>query len=335
MPHAQKVLYVEKLGVLRTHGGEEALAMMDRGMNKIVIITRRTRLEDLIRKYNTVGQARFYIEHMGMDFDDYVREDETYRQAVKSVLDAASGLARVQTIDREYLPNMIFGEKDVCVAVGQDGLVANAMKYLDGQPLIGMNPDVKRYDGVLLPYEAGQAPDVLRRVLADRHDQREITMAQVTTKDGQSLLAVNDFFVGCGSHASARYQIAWNGREENQSSSGIIISTGLGATGWFKSVIEEAKAIAAYFGCGQIPFEPIKWSEKKLTFVVREPFPSVATQTGIVFGSIEKGKKLKVVSNMPMGGVIFSDGMEEDRLEFQSGNEAEICVAGKVGRLVQ
>ena len=169
---------------------------MERGMNKIVIITRRTRLEELVRKYNTVGQARFFIEHMGMDFEDYVAEDAVYRQAVKTVTDAAGELARVQTIDREYLPNMIFGERDVCVAVGQDGLVANAMKYLEDQPLVGINPDARRNDGILLPYEAGQARDVLRRVLAENYDCKEITMAEVKTRDGQSLLAVNDLFVG-------------------------------------------------------------------------------------------------------------------------------------------
>lgn len=307
---------------------------MERGMNKIVIVTRRTRLEELIRKYNTIGQARFFMEHMGMDFEDYVTEDRVYREAVKLVTQEAQGLARVQVIDREYLPNMIFGERDVCVCVGQDGLVANAMKYLEGQPLVGINPDPKRFDGLLLPYEAGEATGVLKKVLAQKHASKDVTMAQVTTKDGQSLLAVNDFFVGSQSHVSARYQISWEGRMENQSSSGIIISTGLGSTGWYKSVIQEASAIAAYFGGGQIPYKPIKWNEKKLSFVVREPFASVSTQAGIVFGTIESGAKLRVTSNMPAGGVIFSDGMEEDRLEFHSGNEAVIGVAGKTGRLV-
>ena len=308
--------------------------MVERGMNKIVIITRRTRLEDMIRKYNTVGQARFFVEHMGMDFDDFVTEDEQYHRAVNTVKEAAEKLARVQMIDREYLPNMIFGQNDICVVVGQDGLVANSMKYLDGQPLIGINPDVARFDGILLPYEAGDAEAVFKRVLAGRHGNREITMAEVTTRDGQSLLAVNDLFIGCNSHASARYRIEWESRKENQSSSGIIVSTGLGATGWYKSVIEEAKAIAAYFGCGQIPYEPIKWNEKKLSFVVREPFESVSTQAGIVFGLIKEGEEIKIISNMPTGGVIFSDGMEEDRIDFPAGNEAVIGIAGKTGRLV-
>ena len=307
---------------------------MDRGMNKVVIVTRKTRLEELVRKYNTVDQARFYLEHMDVDFGDYLAEDETYRRSVQTVTDAALKLARVQIIDREYLPNMIFGGRDIVIAIGQDGLVVNTLKYLEGQQLIGINPDEKRFDGILLPYEAGQIQQVLKRVLSGSAGNREITMAEASTRDGQSLLAVNDFFIGCGSHASARYRIGWDGRQENQSSSGIIVSTGLGATGWYKSVIQEAGAIAAYFGCGQIPFRPLQWNEKKLSFVVREPFESVATGADIVFGCIERDQQLKVISNMPSGGVIFSDGMEEDRLEFYSGNEAVIRIAGKTGHLV-
>ena len=125
---------------------------MDRGMNKVVLVTRKTRLQELVRKYNTIEQAQFYIEHLGADFSDYLREEEIYRNAVKKVGAAAEKYARLQRIDRDFLPNMIFGEKDIVIAVGQDGLVANVMKYMDRQPLIGINPDPARWDGILLPF---------------------------------------------------------------------------------------------------------------------------------------------------------------------------------------
>ena len=35
--------------------------------------------------------------------------------------------------------------EDIVVVVGQDGLVANTLKYLQGQPVIAVNPD--RSDG--------------------------------------------------------------------------------------------------------------------------------------------------------------------------------------------
>ena len=62
---------------------------------------------------------------------------------------------RVHVVDRGFLTNYVFGARDVVVALGQDGLVANVLKYLDGQPVIGVNPDPARWDGVLLPFAVG------------------------------------------------------------------------------------------------------------------------------------------------------------------------------------
>ena len=308
--------------------------MAERGMNKVVLVTRKTRLQELVYKYNTVEQARFYIEHMGVDFSDYLKEDEVYRQAVAEVKNAVDKYARIQEIDRDFVANMIFGEKDIVIAVGQDGLVVNVMKYLDTQPLIGVNPDPRRWDGVLLPFEPGQVSKVLPKVIAGNYDSRQVTMAQASSKDGQSMLAVNDLFIGCRTHTSARYDITWNQSTENHSSSGIIISTGLGSTGWYKSIIAQAQGIAKMFGCGQIPYNPPKWGDDRLTFVVREPYPSCATQAEIVYGQIGKQDHFHVTSKMPMNGVVFSDGIENDVIEFNSGSEIDVSIASQKGHLV-
>lgn len=308
--------------------------MADRGMNKVVLVTRKTRLAELIYKYNTMEQARFYIEHMGVDFSDYLKEDASYQKAVKLVKDIAEYYARVQEIDRDFIPNMIFGKNDIVIAVGQDGLVANVMKYLDGQPLIGINPDTSRWDGVLLPFEPEQLSALLPQVLAGSYNAREVTMAQAEAKDGQTMLAVNDLFIGCRTHASARYDIHWNQNTENQSSSGIIISTGLGSTGWYKSVMAQVNRMAELFGCGRMTDTPLKWGDRKLSFVVREPYPSRSTQAGIVYGRIGSRDSFHIVSKMPVNGVIFSDGIESDAMEFNSGSEVTIRLADKKGCLV-
>lgn len=308
--------------------------MTDRGMNKVILVTRKTRLTELIYKYNTAEQAQFYMEHMGEDFSDYLAEDARYRQAVAQVRNTAQRYARVQEIDREYVPNMLFGKNDIVIAIGQDGLVANVMKYLNGHPLIGVNPDTGRWDGVLLPFEAGQMADLLPQVIAGTYHAREVTMAQADARDGQSMLAVNDLFIGCRTHASARYELRWNQNTENQSSSGIIISTGLGFTGWHKSVITQMNRMAELFRCGHIPSSPMKWEDRQLAFVVREPYPSRSTQAEIVYGRIGSRDRFHVVSRMPGNGVVFSDGMESDAMEFNSGSEIVIRISDKKGMLV-
>ncbi len=104
---------------------------------------------------------------------------------------------RTQWIERAFLPTFTFGESDVVVVLGQDGLVVNTAKYLDGQPVVALNPDPRRIDGVLLPFrrsrrEPGHHPGTS----ADTPAWTEVTMAQAELNDGQRLLAVNDLFIG-------------------------------------------------------------------------------------------------------------------------------------------
>ncbi|MCL1875058.1 MAG: hypothetical protein FWF87_02215 [Synergistaceae bacterium] len=302
---------------------------------KIVVITRSTRADELVKKFNNMAQAAFYVEKMGGDIKEYVEEDRIYKESVFASINHLKNLARVQLIDREYAPNFMFSEDDIVVVIGQDGLVANTLKYLNGQPLIAINPDPARYDGVLLPFRCADVPVVVREVLGNRRQKKEISMAIAELNDGQSLLAVNDFFIGRQTHVSARYKIKINGQEENQSSSGIIVSTGLGSTGWLKSVIAGASRIAGVI-TGKIINSSItfpEWDSEFLYYSVREPFHSNTTGAGIVFGTITNSPLL-VISQMPEGGVIFSDGIEHDFLRFNSGIEAKISVASKKGYLV-
>ena len=299
---------------------------------KIVLVTRKTRLEELVARYHSLEQVRFHLQRQGADFDDYQAEHQTYRQALAVAQQVLAGYLRRQTVERQFLKNYLFSPDDIVIALGQDGLVANIMKYLDGQPLIGVNPDPARYDGVLLPFNIAALDKVLTDVARDRRSAQAVTMAQATLSDRQVLYAVNDFFIGPKSHTSARYDITLAERHESQSSSGIIVSTGLGSTAWMKSIVTGAALIAN--GC-DADYQPLPWDTDHLLFAVREPFVSRASQASLVFGPIARGEDLILHSRMPDGGVIFSDGIEDDFLQFNAGTEARVGVADRCGQLVQ
>lgn len=304
--------------------------------NKVVLVTQKTRLENLVCRYNTESQARFYIEHHGGDFGDYKLEHETYRAAVGKAVSFLESYGRLQIVDREHIPNFLFGKKDLVVAIGRDGLVANVLKYLTVQKLIGVNPDPARWDGILLPFSAGDLPKVVPDAILNKRRIKTVTIAEARLNDGQSLCGVNDLFIGQSTHVSARYEISLAGKKEVQSSSGIIVSTGLGSTGWLKSIIAGAAGIDRYCGISARPAlsRDFAWNSEYLYFTVREPYPSTSTGANIVFGKIEKGKPMTVVSFMPENGVIFSDGVEHDFLQFNSGAVATIDLSGRKGNLV-
>lgn len=303
---------------------------------KVVLVTRRTRLDELMARYHTLAQAKFYIEHLNADFSDYVRENAAYAESLRITVESLQAWGRYQIVDRAYLPNFVFGHDDIVVALGQDGLVANTMKYLDGQPLVGVNPEASRWDGVLLAFAPSDLKAVVADVAMDRRPTKEVTMAEARLSDGQTLRAVNDLFIGPRSHTSALYEIELGERRESQSSSGIIVSTGLGSTAWLKSIVTGSWGIAdALRAAGPAhEYHPQAWDAHQLTFAVREPFPSKASTTSLVYGSVTAKQPLKLRSRMPENGVIFSDGMESDYLRFTAGMEATITIAERIGRLV-
>ncbi len=304
--------------------------------NKIVLVTRRTRLDDLVARFNTVAQARFYVEHLGADFTDYQREHEQYQAACQEAARVLAMLGRVQLLERRYLPNFIFGPEDTVVVLGQDGLVANTVKYAPGQPIIGVNPDRSRWDGVLVPFVVADLRAIVTDVFARRRQMGEVTMAQAELNNGQRLLAVNDLFIGVRSHSSARYRISVGDSAEQHSSSGIIVSTGIGSTGWFKSLMTGALGVASVICNVQLPtsVSSIPWDAPYLWYTVREPFPSVASAATLLCGSVSAETPLVVVSQMAESGLIFSDGIESDYLEFTSGMQAVIRPSEMRGHLV-
>lgn len=305
--------------------------------NKIVVIVRRTRLDDLIARFNTEDQARFYVEHLGADFSDYQTEDRGYKQVVRDAENILSHHGRVQVVERAFVPNFIFGPMDTVVAIGQDGLVANVLKYLDGQVLIGVNPDTKRWEGVLLPFTLADLDLVMPEVFAKKRPVADVTMAEAKLNNGQTLLAVNDLFVGPRTHTSARYSLRIGEKIENHSSSGIIVSTGLGSTGWLRSILAGATGIASALSGRSLKISEqrsVEWDADYLYFSVREPWPSKTSGAEITFGKVTQRQPLILESHMPENGVIFSDGIESDFLEFNSGTEATIAIARRIGHLV-
>ena len=216
---------------------------MKKSENRIVVITKETRLEKVLAAQNTVSQAKFYINSLGGNFNEYKEEHDTYGDSVQQARRGLEGLGNIQLLDRKYLSNFIFAPNDIVVVIGQDGLVANTLKYLNGQPVIGVNPDTSRWDGVLLPFEPKDAARIVSETIAGKRKIEEVVMARAKIQNGQELLAVNDFFIGQKTHTSARYVIKYGGLKEPQSSSGVIVSTGLGSTGWMKSIIAGASRI--------------------------------------------------------------------------------------------
>jgi NAD kinase len=291
---------------------------------RVVVVTRETEYQLLLARHGTRAQAAFFLEARGQNIEDAIARHQRMETALHQVNNAIPLDWRRNRVLRSDLDRFLFEPDDTVVVVGQDGLVANVAKYLDGQPVLGINPDPDQYDGVLVPHAPAAFGDLLGPTARRTIPIESRTMVQARLGDGQILLALNEVFVGACTHQSARYRLRFRGHQERHSSSGVIVSTGTGSTGWARSIARERRSNMRL----PQPCDP------KLAFFVREAFPSVATGTDVTQGVIESNDGLTIVSEMNEGGVIFGDGMEADHLPFDWGVTAEVGIAEKHLHLV-
>ena len=305
---------------------------MSPALPRVVLVTRRTPLEALLDRFGTRGQVEFYLRSRGQDLGWAQSIHDKLQAALTAVQRAIPPHQRSVRVDRDGLDRFLFAPDDLVVIVGQDGLVPNVAKYLRGQLVIGINPDPQQYDGVLCRHPAHFAPPLLRFAGRwtgapgpdDGFAVEQRVMALARREDGQELRALNEVFLGHASHQSARYRIRCGRLSERHSSSGVIVATGTGATGWARSIATQ-RALT----------EPLPQpSDARLAWFVREPFPSVATGTEVNFGYADAKEPLQLESDMDEGGVIFADGIESDRVEFLTGQRCSISVAPERLRLV-
>jgi NAD kinase len=291
---------------------------------RAVVVHRRTELQELIDRHGTHGQAEFFLTSRGRRIEEVERSHERVQDAITAVAAAIPGSWRRGTVERADLPRFLFEPGDIIVVVGQDGLVANVAKYLDGQSVVGINADPARNPGVLVPHLPGNAAALLRA--AARPGPRVSPLAMVTahTDDGQDLLALNEIYIGSPSHQTARYTLTLPSQvTEAQASSGIIVATGTGATGWCRSAWLERHSPLP------LPSPP----DQRLAWFVREAWPSPATGTTCTEGEVAAGQQLALTAATDHL-VLFGDGIEADALPLSWGQTVTVAVAHRTLNLL-
>lgn len=293
---------------------------------RAVTVHRPTELEELIERHGTRGQAAFFLSTRGRRIEEADERHKLQALALRTVAAAVPVTWRRGSVVRADLPRFLFEPEDLIVVVGQDGLVANVSKYLSGQPVLGVNPDPSRNPGVLVPH----APEPAARLLAAVTDPaalqcEERVMVAALIDDGQQLCALNEIFIGPATHQTARYTLTLpDGRSERQASSGVIVSSGTGATGWCRSAwLERHSAIA-------LP----QAGEPRLAWFVREAWPSPATGTDLTEGLIDGSESLNLTVESDRL-VAFGDGIEPDAINLAWGQAVQIRTAEKRLRLVR
>jgi hypothetical protein len=288
---------------------------------RVVVVSRRSELDELLARHGTRPAAAYFLRQRGRDLGEVTARHAALEAALTEVGASVPADWRRGHVDRGDLPRFLFAPEDIVVAVGQDGLVANVAKYLDGQPVIGVNPEPARNPGVLVRHEPAAVRSLLR---AGGLPVVERTMVAARLDDGQELVGLNEVYVGHATHQSSRYSLSTvDGRRERHSSSGVVVGTGTGATGWLSSLAHDRRRSPPVPG----PDEP------SLIWFVREAWSSPATGAALTEGRLGAAEPLALVCESERL-VVFADGLEHDRLEVGWGQQVTVSVAARRLHLV-
>lgn len=291
---------------------------------RAVVVHRATELEELTARHGTRQQVEFFLRSRGRSIGDLDTRHAAQHDALHAVSAAIPPDWRRGVVERSDLTRFVFGAEDVIVAVGQDGLVANVAKYLAGQPVIGINPEPHRNPGVLVrhPPEAAAALFAGSSDVGADHLERRV-MVEAVIDDGQALRALNEIYIGHPSHQSARYRLTTPaGTAERQSSSGVLVGTGTGATGWCRSAALERHS----------PLTLPTATSPILCWFVREAWPSPATGTALTEGLVGPDRELTITAESDL--VLFGDGIEHDAVPLTWGQQATVRLARETLNLI-
>ena len=290
---------------------------------RAVIVRRPTEYDELMDRYSTRGQVEFVLRSRGRSLEEVERAHECHLAALARVRAGIPDGWASADVERDSLSRFLFAPEDVIVVVGPDGLVANVAKYVGEQVVVGVNSVPQANAGVLVRCTPEQGVGALRR-LETGSDLRvdQLTMVRAAADDSRTFTALNEVFIGHPSHQSARYELTLGSRAERQSSSGVVVSTGTGATGWGAS-LKRGRHM------GDLPTP----TSHCLAWFVREAWPSPHTGTNCTEGILGEGEELSLVVGSE-SLVLFGDGIESDRLTLTWGQSVQVSRAPRALSLV-
>lgn len=291
---------------------------------RAVLVHRTTEYEELLARHGTHGQAAFFLSSRGRSIDEVARRHGQTRQALADVAAAVPLQWRQSRVERADLDRFLFGPEDVVVVVGQDGLVANAAKYLSGQPVVGIDTDPGRNPGVLVRHRPQDAAALLRAAAspAERRTSSPWSRRWPTTPSASSRSTRST-----SARPAIRPPATGSARtpRRRRRTAGVLRRPGRHR--------HRRHRLAPLAVAGTPQPTPPPGPHRPAPPLVRPGGLAVpATGTTLVAGELGSGQGLRLTVESDRV-VVFGDGMESDALELTWGQTVRLAISATSLRL--
>lgn len=217
---------------------------------------------------------------------------------------------KFSVVRADKLQESDFDNIELVITIGGDGAFIRAANFIKNQLILGINSEPEYSEGALKSLMENEL-EILKDILAGKFRLIKRERAEVKRNGIKIPHLAMEVYVGSFSQFhTSRYVLKFKNQEEEQRSSGVLITTGSGSTAWYKS-------------SGGLPFS---FSEKKLKFIVREPyFGERLFKPKILHGEILQGEKIEFKSTRYKGGVVALDANITQ--DFNTGDVVEIYLS--------
>lgn len=235
-------------------------------------------------------------------------------QQIKSYFPGSNFLV----MEYSSLKKEMLNDVDLVLTLGGDGTFVKAANLIENSYILGINAEPEKSEGALTTITLGEITK-LQEIQKNNFQIKEFQ--RIDIKLNGKLLdekAINEVYLGTETQFhSSRYKITFQNKTEEQRSSGILVSTGTGSKAWFCSA----------------GGEPFDCDEKKLKFVVREPYfgKRVFTPT-VLKGDLFENEKIVIESTRDFGGII---SINDSIYQFNLNSIAEISLSKKPLKIIK
>ncbi|MFO0415839.1 MAG: hypothetical protein ACK5Y6_00990 [Pseudomonadota bacterium] len=333
-PQATSVFQSLRPALVEQEANKEQAPALERepkiSRDSILVVAKRSRFERDQKELGLSEEAllRWYAE-MGESGSRVLGSHERQLQAIAS---CQRELESEQIVHIEQLEERLAtGSVKAIVALGGDDFLKLVSQHIEDLPVLGVNSDPATSTGVLLSTSIEKLPEAIQALETDSYKIERWTRVELTIDGTSCGRALNDVVLGKRDfrHMS-RHELEVHGEKTQQRSSGILISTGAGSTGWFSSA-------GLYLGGKDRSFSR---EAPYIRFELREPQVKVYESNGHrivelpphVEGTLVAGDCLRITSLNDDEGIASRDSLDE--LPFRRGAVAELSVSSHPLRVI-
>lgn len=303
----------------------DVIFKQDYFVRQVLIVMKKTKFEldreiypdlDFYKKLTQIQNNSF--EKI---YSSHLRQIESRAMLQKKVFPNA------EYVFRDALDYLNPREYDLVISLGGDNHFTYVAHHIFGVPLLGCNSDEKTSIGALLAF----TPQTLEATVLQawrniQYEEWSMVYGTILYPDGRSIQTVscvNEISIRNSSpDLISRYVLEYNGHKEEQKSSGLLLYTGAGSTGWYASCVglrdieeESFPKDAPYFKVFSRELSRRARNNFKLTdFAV----PTELKVTSEMYGGISIDSLPERIYNFPPGAVaIFKLSSEKLKVVTQ------------------